>query len=242
MKTRLLTTVLFMAASLSGFAQDRATLPRLKESTEKVMDFMMEDDFQSLLEITYPTVFSEITEKEYLADLKKQSSGEGFHVLHKQTNREFAYGPIMPFDGGHYCVIYYNYQVSIALDKPLKKNDEEKMLNRFRKDYPKISYNPSDNSLVANGRRTMVAVADNATGNFWNFILDPKASYAQNITPAGAKEELNPQPYSEGKSEAQAAQPQTNAKPEETLTEPQRQARKASLEKDALYKQKSQKN
>lgn len=237
MKTRLLTTVLFMAASLSGFAQDRATLPKLKEATGRVLDFMMADDYQSLLEMTYPTLFSEITEKDYLADLKKQSSGDGFHVIHKDTNREFAYGPIMPFNGGHYCVIYYNYQVSVALDKPLKKADEENTLNRFRKDYPKISYEPSDNSLVASGRKTMVAVSDNATGNFWNFILDPKASYAQNIIPADAKAELNPEAYSAGNNESHAA---PDAKPND-IPGKKTQAQRTAEENEKL-KLKSQKN
>ena len=195
MKTRLLTTVLFMAASLSGFAQDRATKAKLEEATGRVLDFIMKDDFQSLLEITYPTLFSEITEKEYLENLKKESSGEGFTVIPKNTDTQISYGAIKPFDGGHYCVIYYNYRISISLDKPLKKQDEEGMLKRFKKDHAAIAYEPSDNSLIAKGRRALLAVSDNATANFWNFIIDTKAPYAQNIIPQDAKVELNPEAY-----------------------------------------------
>lgn len=208
MKTRLLTTVLFMAASLSSFAQNNATLPLLKEATGRVFDFTLQNDYQSLLEITYPTVFSEISEKEYLDNFKKTNKGDGFIVHHKDTDRQLTFGPIAPFNGGYYCVIYYNFYSSIALDKPLKKDEEQKMLDRF-KEYGKIYYEASDNSFVVRGRKSMVAVLDNASGNFWSFILDAKAPYVQNIIPIGAKVELNPELYPNGIPEEPAQAPVT---------------------------------
>lgn len=235
MKTRLLTTVLFMAVSLNSFAQDRATLPKLKESTGRVLDFILKDDFQSLVEITYPTLFSEISEKDYLAEMKKQGSGEGFTVIHKETNPELTYGPITPFNGGNFCVIYYNYIVSISLEKPLKKADEAAMIKRFSNLYDKLQYEPSDNSLTGRGRKPMVAVSDNATGNFWNFILDPKASYAQNIIPYGAKTEMNPELYPAEKNTPKVTtQPVNNpVTTKQVQTEEQKaQVRKATLEKE----------
>lgn len=237
MTTRLLTTVLFMAASLCSFAQDKA---KLKESTGRLLDFILKDDYQSILEITYPTLFSEISEKDYVEGLKKQNNGDGYTIIQRETEQAIDFGPVVHFDEGHYCVIHYNYQVSVVLEKPLKKTEEAATLKRFTNpvNNEESYYILSDNSITVKGRKSIIGVSDNSTGNFWNFIVDVHAPYAQNAIPDGAKQELHPEPYAENQNTSNTKKPKANKKPKPVQTGPLTPAQQDALAKKEMEKQK----
>ena len=237
MTTRLLTTVLFMAASLCGFAQDKA---KLQESTGRLMDFILKNDYQSILEITYPTLFSEISEKDYVEGLKKHNNGDDYTIVQKKTGQDIDFGPVVHFDEGYYCVIHYNYQVSIVLKNPVKKADEAATVKRFTNtlNNEDAYYIPSDNAITVKGRKSIVAVSDNSTGNFWNFIVDVHAPYAQNAIPDGAKQELHPELYSEKQNTANGNKPKAAKKPKPLQTGPLTPVQQDALTKKELAKKK----
>lgn len=180
MKTRLLTLVLLLAASLSSMAQDKQ---QLKIYTQRMIDVASSGDDLSLIDLMYPRIFSIVTKEEVLSGLEKRRNGKDYTMTLGRTEPSIDYGMISKTDGGQFCIITYNTYIKLMPKEPIPAKKLEAETKRF-KDLLKvedISYNEANNVFEAYKRVQAIAITDAETNQMWKFVLLDGSPYVDKV-------------------------------------------------------------
>ena len=190
MKTRIFTSMLLIAVSLCGFAQDKASL---KQATELMITLRERNDYKALADAAYPKIFKTISKEEYAKQLEKNMSGSDYTGHIEKVDPSIDYGAINRTDKGLYCIINYNTSVRLMLKNKVAKKDQPELINRFKKilNSKDVYYTEVGNTIQSKNRIQTVAIFDDSTRGRWTFV-DPTSPYAKDVLNQNIKNELDP--------------------------------------------------
>ena len=190
MKTRIFTSLLLIAVSLCGFAQDKASL---KTAMLRMIDFSEKQDYKSIVDFTYPKIFTKVSKEEYLKQVQNNAKGDDYAIFRVKTDPAIDYDAIVRNKNGFFCIIHHNTLVNVNLKNKIDKKDRPELINRFKKilNTKDVYYNEASNSLTAKNRVETIAIFDDATKGRWTFI-DPTNPYANDVLNQDIKNALDP--------------------------------------------------
>lgn len=209
MKTRLFTLALLLAASLGGYAQDKASL---KAATQKMIDLSDQENYNDLSGTVYPKIYSIVSRDEYLTQLEKKMKGPDYTIHMIRIDPSIDYGSIKTVDNMFFCVVNYDNMMTIEFKDQIAPKDREAKENYFKKllGTEDVYYIEATNTIDAKKRIQLVAIADESSHNQWTF-LDPKSPAAAQIMHEAIRKELDPENTEEAAQTVQeAAAPKTD--------------------------------
>lgn len=191
MKTRLFTSALLLAVSLSSFAQDKAAL---KAATQKMIDLNDQQAYSDLVGTVYPKYFEVVAKDQYYENLQKRKQGDGYTVNPSRVDPSIDYGAVKKSGNVTFCLVNYDTMMSVALDKKLTPQETAAKEEYFKKLFNSqdVYYIVDTNTIDVKKRVQLVAIADESTLEQWSFI-DPTAPGASEILPEAIRKELDPE-------------------------------------------------
>lgn len=200
MKTKLFTLALLLAASLSGFAQDKASL---KAATKKMIDLTDHENYSDLTGTVYPKVFNLISKDDYLNQLEKTMKGPDYTIHMVRIDPSIDYGAIKSYGNGVFCMVNYNQMMTIEFEQKIAEKDRKAKEDYFKKLFntEEVYFIDTNNTIDVKRRIEIVAIADESSSSQWTF-LDPKHPIAKEIFEEEVRNELNnPEVNSEAEAE-----------------------------------------
>ncbi len=188
MKTRLFTIALLLAATLSGFAQDKNSL---QAATLKMINLTDLENYYDLTGTVYPKVYNMVSKDEYLEQQQKKMKGKDYTIHMMRIEPSIDYGAIKSSENGVYCLINYDRSMKIELEEKVAENDRKAKEDFFKKllGTEEVYYNTSDNTIDVKERVQVVALADEGSYGQWTFI-ETKSPYAMQVLPEAVRNEL----------------------------------------------------
>jgi hypothetical protein len=233
MKTRIFTVALLLAASLSGFAQDKASL---KAATLKMIDLTDHENYIDLSGTVYPKVFNVVSKDDYLALQQQKINGQDYKIHMIRIDPSIDYGAVKKVDDITYCIVNYNSMMTVELTNKLEPKDREAKEAYFKKllNVEDVFYIESNNTIDIKKRIQLVAIADESTYGQWTFI-DPSTSEGYDLLHEAIRNELNPE-YKAGTTETtqettQEAVQETTSEDKYVKAKKQEEAKKKSVQK-----------
>jgi len=167
MKKTILLFVLLL--TFTGFSQ---TLESLKIETKKMYEASYNMAFQDVLNYTHPKVFESVSREQMEDILNKSFENEIFRIRFVYPNITFTYSELKKVEGKILCVVTYTNAMRMTFEEPLTPEKVETMTITLKKnpEYKSINFEKDRNSLLVEGKATMIAVAEEATKNEWKFV------------------------------------------------------------------------
>ncbi|MHA3788041.1 hypothetical protein ACX0HA_07510 [Flavobacterium hauense] len=191
MKTRLLTIALLLAVSLSGFAQDKASLT---EATKRMIALSQSGDFDAQLATIYPGYFNVVPKDDYMKEYYSTMRGKDYAAHIRKIDPSIDYGALEKANNGTFCVINYDRVITISLENKLTPQEISPKKEYFKKLFKTdgVYYITETNTFDIKKRVQVVAIADEASNMQWTF-LDPLLPGADKLLSPEAKEILDPE-------------------------------------------------
>jgi hypothetical protein len=164
---KLLYAFLFLC-SLNTFSQDLATL---KTEAQKAIELTAKMDFNAILDITYPKLFTMAPREKLLEILDQTFNGNpDFKIKMIPVAPNFNFGAIKKIEGHTFCVVKHNNAMEMTftnkIDNPNIYIDAIKTSMKA----DDVTYSAEKNSISIKLISTMIAVADESTKNKWMFL------------------------------------------------------------------------
>lgn len=225
MKTRIFSIAVLLAASLSGFAQDKASL---KAATLKMIDLTDHENYVDLSGTVYPKVFNVISKDDYLALQQQKINGQDYKIHMIRIDPSIDYGAVKKVDDVTYCIVNYNSMMTVELANKLEAKDREAKEAYFKKmlGTEDVFYIESNNTIDIKKRVQLVAIADESTYGQWAFI-DPSTSEGYDLLHEAIRNELNP----ENTEEATELTQETSSEDKYVKAKKEEEAKKKSVQK-----------
>lgn len=166
-------TLLVLFISFYNHAQN---IDALKTNANKVYDCTAKQDFNCILDLSYPKLFS-IAPKETMLEVLKNSFGGNpdFKIKMITVNPNFQYGEIKKIEDKTFCVIKHNNAMTMTFTEKIETPEMYISLFKESMKTDDITFDKKTNSINIKLISTMVAVADNTTNNEWRFLNDDKS-------------------------------------------------------------------
>lgn len=167
---KLLYSALFLLAAFNGFSQDAASL---KAGAQKVLDFTVKQDYNVLLDMTYPKIYDIAPREQMLESMKQTFEGnEGFRVKMVQSPPNFVFGDIKKIGNQSFAVINYDNAMQIIWDEALPADEVDTYIALFKENMKTndITYDAPNKTMNIKSKAKMVAVADELTKKEWKYL------------------------------------------------------------------------
>ncbi|MCL9808379.1 hypothetical protein [Flavobacterium luminosum] len=158
--------VLFVSTQM--FSQN---IESLKTKANQAYKASAEMDFDKILELTYPKLFS-IMPKESLKEIIKQTfeGNPEFKIKMIAVEPNFNFSEIKKIDGQTFCVIKHNNALEMVFTNKISDPNAVTDLFKSSMKADDVTYNAEKNSILIKLISTMIAVADDSTKNEWTFL------------------------------------------------------------------------
>jgi hypothetical protein len=167
---KLLYTALFVFASYTGFSQDAASL---KTGAQTLIDKTVAKDYNALLDMTYPKLFTLAPREAVLESLKSTFDGnQGFKIVMLPTAPNFVFGEIKKIGNQSFAVINHNNSLQVIWDEPIPAAEVENYVGLFKTNMQTqdVTYDAAKKTMNIKAKAKMVAVADETTKNKWTYL------------------------------------------------------------------------
>ena len=149
-------------------AQDKKSL---EERAKKVMEYTISANYNALMDLTYPKLFTIVSREKMLELLPAALKGEGFSVKILNQAPNYKFGEIKKIDDGYYSLIHHDTYMVMTFDEPLAKEDADMMLASLKESMKgTITYDAAKNVFNIKNPSELIAVADKSTNNQWTYI------------------------------------------------------------------------
>lgn len=167
---KLLYSALFILAAFNGFSQDAASL---KAGAQKVIDFTAKQDYNMLLDMTYPKIYDIAPRELMLESMKKTFEGnDGFRVKMVPSPPNFVFGEIKKIGNQSFAVINYDNAMQIIWDEALPAEEVDMYIGLFKENMKTddVTYDAANKTMNIKSKAKMVAVADELTKKEWRYL------------------------------------------------------------------------
>ncbi len=168
MKKLILLSVLLIT-SVSLFAQDKKSL---EERANQMYAYTASEQYEKLLDLTYPKLFTIIPKEKMVEILQRMTKGEGFTITIAPTPPNFKFGDIKKIEDGYYSVIGHDLSMKMKFDEPVTDEELELLLPTFKENLKtdNVTFDKTDNSFSILKKSQAVAILDKSTNGKWTFV------------------------------------------------------------------------
>lgn len=168
MKKLILLSVLLIS-SLSLFAQDKKSL---EERAKLMYDYTASEQYQKLLDLTYPKLFSIVPKDKMVEILQRMTKGDGFTISIMPTPPNFKFSEIRTINGAHYSVITHDMNMKMKFTEPVADSELNMLLTSFKTNLKtdNVAFDKKDNSFTIIKKSQAVAIWDKDTNGKWMFV------------------------------------------------------------------------
>ena len=161
---------------LISFYNHAQNIDALKINANKVYDCTAKQDFNCILDLSYPKLFS-IAPRETMLEVLKNSFGGNpdFKIKMITVDPNFQYGEIKKIENKTFCVIKHNNAMTMTFTEKIETPDMYISLFKESMKTDDITFDEKTNSINIKLISTMIAVADDTTKNEWRFLNDDKS-------------------------------------------------------------------
>lgn len=148
------------------------SLDQLKKETSLVYEAMYNIDFETIINYSHPKMFEIVSREQINVILNQFYENKLMRTRLVYPKVDFSFSEFQVIEGKTYCVIQYNNALRMTFEKqlPLEEAKTIKKGMQSTKEYEKVTYEKSRNSFLAEGKATLVAIADPAFNNEWKFV------------------------------------------------------------------------
>ena len=167
---KLLYTALFVLVSYAGFSQDAASM---KVGAQTLIDKTVAKDYNALLDMTYPKLFTLAPREAVLESLKSTFDGnQGFKIVMLPTAPNFVFGEIKKIGNQSFAVINHDNALQVIWDEPIPAAEVENYVGLFKTNMKTedVTYDATKKTMNIKAKAKMVAVADETTKNKWTYL------------------------------------------------------------------------
>lgn len=166
-------TFLILFISFYNYAQN---IDALKVNANKVYDCTTKQDFNCILDLSYPKLFS-IAPRETMLKVLESSFGGNpdFKIKMIIVDPNFQFGEIKKIENKTFCVIKHNNAMTMTFTEKIETPDMYISLFKESMKTDDITFDEKTNSINIKLISTVVAVADSTTNNEWRFLNDDKS-------------------------------------------------------------------
>lgn len=161
---------------ISSFYNYSQSFESLKINAQKAYECSAKQDFNAILDLTYPKLFTIAPREAMLKLLEDTFNGNStFKIKMISVEPNFQFGNIKKIEDKTFCVIKHNNAMVMTF---LEKIEDPKMYLSLFKESMKteeITFDEKTNSIKIRLISTMIAVADETTKNEWRFLNDDKS-------------------------------------------------------------------
>lgn len=167
---KLFYSALFILASYTGFSQDAASL---KTGAQTLIDKTVAKDYNALLDMTYPKLFTLAPREAVLESLKSTFDGnQGFKIVMLPTSPNFAFGPIKKIGTQSFAIIDHDNALQVIWDEAIPAEEVDTYIGLFKTNMKteNVTYDAAKKTMNIKAKAKMVAVADETTKNKWTYL------------------------------------------------------------------------
>ncbi|MEL1246272.1 hypothetical protein AAEO56_18505 [Flavobacterium sp. DGU11] len=160
---------LLLIASLNTFAQDKKSL---EQRAVLNYSYTASEQYEKLLDLTYPKLFSVIPKDKMVEVLKRMTKGDGFTISIAPVAPNFAFSEIRKIDEAYYSVLTYDLTMKMRFTEPVGEQELAQLLPSFKTAMKTedIIFDKKDNSFTIIKKSQSVAVYDKLSNNQWTFV------------------------------------------------------------------------
>lgn len=142
----------------------------LKQRASKTFEASSKMDFNTILDLTYPKLFTIAPRETMVSVLEQTFSNPQFSIKMLEITPDFNFGPIKKIENHSFCVIKHNNAMEMTFTA--KIDDPTMYLEALKSSMNNadVSFNKEKNSFTIKMISTMIAVADDSTKNEWTFL------------------------------------------------------------------------
>jgi len=183
-------TAILLFVSLAMAAQDKKSL---EARANLLHDYTVTEQYEKLLDITYPKLFDLLPREKMVEVLKRMAKGDGFSIKIANTPPNFKFGEIKKIDGGSYSVVTYDLIMKMTFEQKMTAEEADMMVKSFKSNLKtdEVLFDAQGNVFTIKKRSQAVAVADKLTHNLWMFINNSDGPIKEKLLSDKVIKELN---------------------------------------------------
>lgn len=161
---------LLICASYTGFSQDAASM---KSGAQTLIDKTVAKDYNALLDMTYPKLFTLAPREAVLESLKSTFDGnQGFKIVMLPAAPNFVFGEIKKIGNQSFAIIDHDNALQVVWDEPIPAEEVETYVGLFKTNMKTqdVTYDATKKTMNIKAKAKMVAVADETTKNKWTYL------------------------------------------------------------------------
>ncbi|OIQ16229.1 MAG: hypothetical protein BM557_10180 [Flavobacterium sp. MedPE-SWcel] len=166
---------LLLFISTITLAQDKKSL---EEGATKMYNYTVNAEYDKLLDITYPKIFTLIPKEKMLQAFESMVDNEQTTIKMLDEAPNFKYGAITKVEDGYYCIIDHDLAMEMTFKEAIPKDQSEMVVNLMKKrlETDKVIFDPEKNSITVHKRAQVIAIANKLSNNKWTYINNDKNS------------------------------------------------------------------
>ncbi len=166
-------TLLILFIGFYNYAQN---IESLKTNAEKIYECTIKQDFNCILDFSYPKLFTIAPRETMLKFLENSFGGNpDFKIKMITVEPNFQFGEIKKVENKTFCVIKHNNAMSMTFTEKIETPEMYISLFKESMKANDVTFDEKTNSINIKLISTMVAVADDTTNNEWRFLNDDKS-------------------------------------------------------------------
>lgn len=166
-------TLIVLLISFCNYAQN---IESLKINAQKIYDYTAKQDFNGILDLSYPKLFTIAPRETMLKVLESSFNGNSdFKIKLITVDPNFQFGEIKKIENKTFCIIKHNNAMTMTFTEKIETPDM--YINLFKESMKasEVTFDEKTNSINIKLISTMIAVADDTTNNEWRFLNDDKS-------------------------------------------------------------------
>ena len=141
-------------------------------------DYTVNAEYDKLLDITYPKIFTLIPKERMLQAFESMVDNEQATIKILNEAPNFKYGEITKIEDGYYCIIGHDLAMEMTFKETIPEDQSEMIVNlmKERLDTDKVTFNSEKNSITIRKKAQVIAIANKLSDNKWTYINNDKNS------------------------------------------------------------------
>lgn len=166
---KLILLSLLIITTANIFAQDKKSL---EQRAILNYSYTASEQYEKLLDLTYPKLFTIIPREKMVELLKRMTKGDGFTISIAPVAPNFAFSEIKKIDDAYYSVLTYDLTMKMRFTEPVGDQELASLLPSFKTAMKtdNITFDKKDNSFTIIKKSQSVAVYDKLGNNQWMFV------------------------------------------------------------------------
>ncbi len=180
--------LMFISFSFILWGQNKKELNR---NSQKIYEFTVQGEYDSLMNYTYPKLFDMVPKKNIIDAMTKSFHNDEFNITVLPHEPNFSFSEIKKIDGNYYSLIEHDLYMKLDFFKAMEPEELSVMVDLFKLAMETDDVSVKDKSIFIGKRSAMIAMSEKQYNYRWYFVNNDKGSvFLNSLIPERVQEEL----------------------------------------------------